>query len=135
VIVVDASVWVSVFVEQDVNHRISWQWVRRQVAARETLAEPYLLLPEVVGSVARRSGRPRVAYRAVEDLLASPGLHLLPLERGLARIATVLAAELRLPGADAVYVAVARVLGVPLVTWDREQRERAAPVVTTMVPT
>lgn len=39
-----------------------------------------------------------------------------------------------LRGADAVYVAVARRAGCTLVTLDREQRERAAPVVRTLTP-
>ena len=44
----------------------------------------------------------------------------------LALPAAELASELRLRGADAVYVAMTHRLGVPLVTWDREQLERAA---------
>jgi predicted nucleic acid-binding protein len=41
---------------------------------------------------------------------------------------------MRLRGADAVYVALARRLGMPLVTWDAEQRERAKPVVRVVTP-
>jgi predicted nucleic acid-binding protein len=39
--------------------------------------------------------------------------------------ATALATSLRLRGADAVYVAVADRLSIPLVTWDPEQLTRA----------
>ncbi len=37
-------------------------------------------------------------------------------------------------GADALFVASAELLDVPLVTWDREQRERAGNRVTCITP-
>jgi predicted nucleic acid-binding protein len=37
-------------------------------------------------------------------------------------------------GADAVYIAAAATLGLPLVTWDVEQRERAREVIDVFVP-
>ena len=45
-----------------------------------------------------------------------------------------LAAEYRLRGADACYVAVAVALGISLISWDVEQLERAGPVVRTFRP-
>lgn len=35
---------------------------------------------------------------------------------------------------DAIYVAVAQHLAIPLVTWDKEQLERSAEVVKTLTP-
>ena len=49
-------------------------------------------------------------------------------------MAAEVAADLRLRGADAVYVAAARLLRVPLVTWDREQQQRAGAVVVVQMP-
>ncbi|MFB0535451.1 MAG: hypothetical protein ACETWR_10755 [Anaerolineae bacterium] len=40
----------------------------------------------------------------------------------------------RLRGCDAIYAALARREGVPLVTWDHQQRSRAAPVVEALTP-
>ncbi|HEV8260717.1 MAG TPA: hypothetical protein VGQ19_08175 [Burkholderiales bacterium] len=45
-----------------------------------------------------------------------------------------IAAQYFLRGADAVYAALARQLGTPLVTWDKELLERAAAVVPTFTP-
>ena len=50
---------------------------------------------------------------------------LVPVEADLARRSARIARELKLRGADAVYVALARRLGIPLVTWDRDQLEQA----------
>jgi predicted nucleic acid-binding protein len=44
------------------------------------------------------------------------------------------ALDLRLRGADAVYVAVAHSLQVPLITWDREQLTRAAGRIAVRTP-
>jgi len=45
-----------------------------------------------------------------------------------------LAADLSLRGADALYVALSYHLKVPLVTWDRQQRERAGERVAVHTP-
>jgi prevent-host-death family protein len=93
---------------------------------------PALMPPEVAGALARRLRNGRLARRAVQYLLRLPTLRLVSLDRRLAEDAVGLAADLRLCGADATYVAVARRLRLPLVTWDREQRDRARRAVTTV---
>jgi predicted nucleic acid-binding protein len=95
---------------------------------------PALLLPEIAGAVARRTGAPRLAQRAVEALLGLPALRLVPVDDVLARRASGLAGQLRLRGADAVYIATAATLRQPLVTWDGEQRDRATGVIQVMAP-
>src|SRR5207247_528145 len=67
-------------------------------------------------------------------VLRLPSLRLLTIGEELARAAAGLAARLRIRGADAVYIAAAAQLHLPLVTWDVEQRERAARVVEVLVP-
>jgi predicted nucleic acid-binding protein len=92
------------------------------------------LLPEVAGAVARRTGVPRLARRAIEAVLRVPGLRLVPVDDVLARSAAALAGRLRVRGADAVYLAVAADLRLPLVTWDVERRDRGARLVEVLTP-
>ena len=132
--VVDASVVVSRLVTHDVHHAASRAWLARHVAAGGLLIAPALLLAEVAGAVARRTGTPRLAQRAVEAVLGLPALRLVPVDEVLARTAADLAGRLRLRGADAVYIAAAAALQLPLVTWDLEQRERAARVIEVLAP-
>jgi hypothetical protein len=88
----------------------------------------------VAGAVARRTGRPRPARRAVDAVLPLPGLRLIPW--------TTLSRARRpgwpggsgSEGADAVYIAAAAELRLPLVTWDFEQRDQAARSVAVLVP-
>ena len=131
---VDASVWVSRFIPADVHHDNSYRWLSAQVVQGRPLVAPALLLAEVVGAVARRSGSSPVAAHAVSLMQRLPNARLVTVDIDLAQLGAQLAAELRLRGSDALYVALAYRLSIPLVTWDEEQRERGTPVVTAMTP-
>jgi predicted nucleic acid-binding protein len=132
--VIDASVWVSRLVPQDTNHVATRDWLERHIRSGNLTASPTLALAEVAGAVARRTAKARLGTRAVSSLLALPGLRLIAVDRRLSVTAARLAAELALRGADAVYVAAALDLGVPLVSWDVEQRERGRRVVRVQTP-
>lgn len=95
---------------------------------------PIVLVAEVGGAITRRTRRPRFAHRVIEELFGSKELRLVPIDHDLARDGALLAVDLGLKGTDAMYVALARQLDVPLVTWDREQRERGAAVIRTIEP-
>jgi predicted nucleic acid-binding protein len=134
VIVPDATVWISALLRHDPHHVAGARWLRAWMNAGGTIVAPTLIVPEVAGAVIRRSGRLRLARQAIADLLADPTVRLVDLDARLADNAADLAANLRLRGADAVYVALARREGVPLVTWDQEQLTRAQGVVATHTP-
>jgi predicted nucleic acid-binding protein len=132
--VVDASVVVSHLVPHDVHHAACRAWLARHVSDGGLVIAPALLLPEIAGAVARRTGVPRLARRAVEAVLRLHAFRLIPMDADLARIAADLAGRLRLRGADAVYIAAAATLRLPLVTWDAEQRQRGARIIEVVVP-
>jgi predicted nucleic acid-binding protein len=132
--VLDASIVVSRLVPHDVHHESTRTWLAAHVAGGGMLIAPTLLLAELAGAVARRTANARLARRAVAAVLQLPGLRLVSLDETLARRAATLAGQLRVRGADAVYIAVAAALNLPLATWDFEQRDRAARIVTVFVP-
>jgi predicted nucleic acid-binding protein len=132
--VVDASVWMGRLVPQDVHYASSRHWLEVYTARGGLLVAPILLLAEVAGAIARRLGSVELAERATQVLLQVPGLRLVPLDAQMGQASAQLAAEFGLRGADATYVAVAHHLGVPLVTWDRQQGERAAERVSVLTP-
>jgi predicted nucleic acid-binding protein len=132
--VVDASVVVSHLVPHDGHHAASRAWLTRHVSEGGLLVAPALLLTEIAGAVGRRTGLPRLAGRAVNAVLGLHAFRLLPMDEALARAAADLAGRLRLRGADAVYVATAVTLRLPLVTWDAEQRQRAGRIVEVVAP-
>jgi predicted nucleic acid-binding protein len=134
VYVVDASVWVSWFVPADAHHDPSRRWMSAQVAQGEPIVAPLLVLAEVAGAVARRTGLSALGAHAVSLVRHLPNARLVAVDEELAQLGALVAAQLRLRGADALYVALARRLGIPLVTWDQEQRERGRPLIAVLNP-
>ena len=132
--VVDASVMVSALQPHDVNYQVSRAWLDRQIDERRPLAVPYLLLSEIAGAIARVTGDPSAGHTAVASVLAIHSLTLIPDVGEPPTLASQLAADLQLKGADATYVAVAMQLDMELVTWDHEQLERGGRRVVTRRP-
>jgi predicted nucleic acid-binding protein len=122
--VLDASVWVARLVPQDEFHEAVKKWMKDQRKAGAQFVSPSLLLAEVAGAVSRRTTK-SLGRKAIQDLQSLPGLRIAEMDRTLMQEAAVLAAELGLRGADSVYVAVAKQLGVPLLTLDSDQKQRA----------
>jgi predicted nucleic acid-binding protein len=133
-VVVDASVWVSRLVSVDVHHARTRRWLEGAVREGGLLVTPALALPELSGAIARRTRIAGLAEQAVRLVRGLPGLRLVALDGALAEHAAALAARLALRGADAVYVGLAWRLGLPLVSWDREQRARAAGAIRVSAP-
>ena len=119
----------------DANHAISRQWIADWIDAGENIIVPRLFLAEVGGAIPRTSTSPNLGRKAVADILSNPAIRLMPLEDALMDLASRRATDLLLRGSDAVYVALAERMGIPLVTWDHEQLARAARVIHVRVPT
>jgi predicted nucleic acid-binding protein len=135
VIVLDASVWVSIALRRDVNRAVSRQWADQWTDAGKLFVVPTLFIAEVAGVLSRQSGRASVGRQMTSTLLASASFQHEPVDRSLAEIAARHAADLPLKGCDAIYVALAERMGIPLVTWDNEQLTRAAAVIDVRTPT
>lgn len=133
-IVVDASVWMSSFVDGEIGHLSSRRFLRNVVTIRETIAGPGVLLAEVGGALARRLNDSAAAKAVIANIMADRSVRLFEVDRALFHSSAQTAADLKIRGYDAVYVALARELQAPLVTWDREQLVRAATFAETMTP-
>ena len=132
--VVDASVWVSYFMQTEATHSASRDWITQKADAGIPILGPGHVLAEISGAVARRTGREelgRVTCTVIDQL---PPFQLIPIDRELADISASIAASTRIKGADAVYVALALLMNSPLVTWDKEQLTRGSPIIETLSP-
>ena len=133
-IVTDASVWVSHLIAQDVHHSASRRWMTEMVDHGAVIAAPALLLAEVAGAIARRTGDADLGQKALNHILSTPDLRLVYTDSELGMLAARLAASQGLRGADALYVAVAYHLKIPLVSWDQEQIDRVNDLITAYMP-
>ncbi len=134
-IVVDASVLVSAAWPSDGNHQISRAWLQGYIRSSETMTAPVLIFSEVGGALMRRTQRTGLTVRVLQRIRLLPRFMPVPVDTVLGDDAADLAIALQLRGADAVYVALAAQLSVPLITWDREQLVRGGQRVTTYEPT
>ena len=124
-IVVDASIWVARLVSADVFYEPVKEWMYARLEDDDQFLAPSLLLAEIGGAISRRTTS-SLGLKAIEQVQSLPGLQLIEMEHALIRDAARLAAELGLRGADAIYIAVAARLDLPLITLDIDQKARAA---------
>jgi len=133
-IVLDANVWVGVFLSQDIHHETSRRWFRQEVQAEQIFIVPAIFLAEIAGSISRRTGLPRLGRRASQVIIRAKQFEVRVIDQGIAILAANFASELSLRGADAIYVALAKRLDVPLITWDKELTQRASSVIAVRSP-
>jgi predicted nucleic acid-binding protein len=129
VAVMDASVYVALVNLHEGAHASSWAWFERALQAPEPVRAPVVLLAEVAAALSRGTGNPALAQQIVGQLLHSRAIDLVPVTEELAERAAAIAAERRIRGCDAIYVALAEQHGDTLVTLDRQQLERGSAVV------
>jgi len=132
--VIDASVTVALINAHEQEHASSWAWFEQARVADELIVAPVIVLSEVAAALSRGVGDSALAHRVVDQLARSELIELVPVTLVLAEQAAAIAADHRIRGCDAVYVALADLLSEPLVTLDRQQLERGAAVVTVRRP-
>ena len=132
-IVLDASIWVSASIPADAHHHSTRSWLAG-LSARVTLVSPALGLVETAGAVSRRTGSPTLARQIVAAIEQLPNVIIVIPDAELWTLSIESAAGRSLRGSDAMYVALAHALRLPLATWDADQRKKAAPHVRVITP-
>ncbi len=132
-IVLDANVWLSSIFTVQTQHLISLSWLNARIQRDDEIHVLGLFVAEMVGSVARRVQSTRAAEWAVRDLRSEVLLQVHPTD-ALHDLIVESAIIASLRGADAVHVALARRLNVPLVTWDREIGRNAGRLIDVQEP-
>jgi predicted nucleic acid-binding protein len=132
-IVLDASVWVSASIPADAHHDMTRTWLTN-LSSSDMLVTPALGLLETAGAVARRTGSATLARQIVNAIERLPNVVVVVPDAELWTLAVHVASERALRGADALHVAMAEALGIPLATWDEEQRKRSGRRVQVITP-
>jgi predicted nucleic acid-binding protein len=126
---VDASVFLNAFFPSEAGHQDSHRFLQVIQEKGAPVVVPFLLLPEIAGTISRIQGNSSLARDFAASLKRLPGLVFISLDGALAQIAADIAADHRLRGSDSVYAAVALRFGATLVTLDREQLRRLDGIV------
>lgn len=132
-VVLDAAVWVSAAIPQEQQHAPSRQWIDQYLAAGGVLVISEWFIVEVAAAIGRRvsSLHGQRAYMRVYSLSQ---ITVVPMSTQLMQDSAATAAALRLRAGDAVYVALAQQLGLPVVSWDGEIAQRGGPRIQVFEP-
>lgn len=133
-VVLDANVWVAMLLNEEPRHDESESWLHAWMGAERGLKVPSLFVVEVGSAIARRRKQPAEGMNAIHDIRREPTVDIVLPSFGLWEAAAERAAQLLIRGADAVYVAMAEELRLPLVTWDQEILDRASDVIDVRTP-
>ncbi|MEP6775863.1 MAG: type II toxin-antitoxin system VapC family toxin [Chloroflexota bacterium] len=130
--------WVSRLLPHDAHHQAARTWIDTHILNGGFFVAPMIFVIEVASALARETlppNDPRAdAYKAVNQLYMLPIMRLVPIDQALVDEATDLAADHKIRGADALFVAVARQLALPLVTFDKYQLKQPQSVVAIIRP-
>lgn len=133
-VVIDASVWASRLMPQDSNHTASIQWMRKYTAIGGLLVAPAFLLIEVSAAITKQTGQATDGKAAVNHIYYVSQMRLVQLDPPLIQAAADIAADMHLISGDAIYVTVADQMDIPLVSWDKQQIQRASGRLTCFTP-
>jgi predicted nucleic acid-binding protein len=133
-VVLDASVLVAFMRPGEPSHSHANALIEELTLKPSPLFVPAIAFAEVAAALARGENDTERALNAVMWLGQLRGLKIVSVDEKLGGLAVQIAARQRIRGCDAVYVALARRMGVPLITLDRQQRERASTTVRAYTP-
>lgn len=133
-IVIDTSAWIAGLVSGDAHHADTVPFLRLVESQATQFAVPAHFLAEIAGVLARTGERDEIIEIEIRSIEASGRFHIVPVSVGMGLLAAEIARVAKIRGADAVFVALARGLDIPLITWDRQQRERGSSYCRTMTP-
>jgi predicted nucleic acid-binding protein len=134
VIVVDTSAWIAGLASGDVHHADTVPFLRLMESQSTQFAVPAHFLAEIAGVLAQTGELDEIIEIEIRSIETSGRFHITPVSVGLGLLAAEIARVAKIRGADAVFVALARGLDIPLITWDRQQRERGGLFCRTLTP-
>ena len=133
-VVLDPSLMITSVTKMDQNHAVATSFMRQLGEAAVNAALPVIALPELASGLGRGQRSQPAARKLLLRFRSLPHLQLVVIDEALAALSAELALQQGLKGCDAVYVALARSLEIPLITLDREQQDRAPADVEVFTP-
>jgi len=118
---IDASVWLATLDSSEVYHKQAIHFLK---TLREGIVIPDLCLVEVAATLARKNISEELINKALIEI-ENAATNIVPVST-INTTAILLAKQLRLRGADALYVACAQYCSANLYTYDKEVIEKCS---------
>ena len=133
-IVIDTSAWIAGLVTTDAHHADTSPFLDLMELRPIRFIVPAHFLAEVAGVLARTGESDEIIEREIKSIDSSGRFLVTPISVGHGLLAAEIARLAKIRGSDAIFLALARGLDRPLITWDKQQRERGAVFCPTMTP-
>jgi len=124
-LVVDSNIFVSSLDPKDIFHSECYPVFERILAFEIEALCPALVLVETTCVIRRRTSSEDAARLVYKNLSALPSINWFDITLAVAERACVLGAMTGLKGGDALVLQVAEEFGVPLLTKDKEIKDKA----------
>jgi predicted nucleic acid-binding protein len=134
-LVVDSNVFISSLDPKDIFHSECHPIFEKLLAFEIEALCPVLVLVETTCVIRRRTSSEDIARNIYKSLSALPSINWLDITLAVAERACLLGARTGLKGGDAIVLQVAEQNGVPLVTKDKEMKDKAPAGVLVFEPT
>lgn len=131
---IDASVFVRAYTMQDVASDVCDRFLTSIQEQNITIFEPTLVLLEVAGVISREYNNPMLGRISASTIMDFSHISFISLDYTLAQYGFEIAADEKLRGADATYVAVALRHSTTLVSLDQDHLLRAKRIVPAISP-
>jgi predicted nucleic acid-binding protein len=123
--VVDSNIFVSAFDPKDIFHAECHPVLKHILSHEIEVISPNLVLIETTCVLRRRSGNEQSAHRLYEDLVSIESINWLDITFDIAQQACIMGITTGLKAVDATILQVSEEFGIPLLTKDKELKEKA----------
>jgi len=133
-LVVDSNIFVSALDPKDIFHKECYPVLEKLLNEEIEALCPVLVLVEVTSVIRRRTNSLDIAVAVYKNLSTLPAINWLDITLEVARRACLLGAQTRMKGGDAIILQVAEQYKIPLLTKDKEIKQRAPQQVKIIEP-
>ncbi|MCI0488166.1 MAG: PIN domain-containing protein [Blastocatellia bacterium] len=124
-LVIDSNIFISGLDPNDIFHSDCYPFFERMVNFEMEALCPVLVLVETVCVIRRRTNSEEAARNVYKSLTLLPSINWLDITLAVAERACLLGARTGLKGGDALVLQVAEEYGIPLLTKDKEMKNKA----------
>ena len=133
--VIDSNIFVSRFDPKDMFHSECYPIFERILNFEIEALCPTLVLVETTCALRRRTNSEEIACEIYRNLALLPSINWLDITLEVAERACMLGVRTGLRGGDAIVLQVAEQYGIPLLTRDKEMKEKTPKSILVFEPT
>lgn len=134
-LVIDSNIFVSSLDPEDIFHDECYPILEKILTFEIEALCPSLVLVETTCVLRRRTNSEQIAVAIYKNLAQMPAINWLDINLEVAERASMLGAKTRLRGGDTIVLQVAEQYGIPLLTKDREIKQKSPKNIMVLEPT